>query len=134
MTPTTLAERVILARKRAGSTQKQLSEHVGTSQTAINLLEKGKTKRSRSTGRIAIACGVAPGWLEAGVGEMLPKQSPKRPSQPRREETIIVNQSTVMNLYGTIAAALRDKGLPDTLTVQGIDSKGQPIDITFKIR
>ncbi|MBF0110205.1 MAG: helix-turn-helix domain-containing protein [Magnetococcales bacterium] len=67
---TTLNERIKLARKHAGITQKELAERVGISQTAIHKLEGGGSRSSRKTIAIALTCGVDPIWLDTGRGEM----------------------------------------------------------------
>lgn len=67
----TLSDRILLARKRAGLTQKQLAEQVGISLTAMHKLETGRVLSSRRTVSIALVCGVDPIWLERGTGNML---------------------------------------------------------------
>ncbi|MEO5362917.1 MAG: XRE family transcriptional regulator [Magnetococcus sp. DMHC-8] len=64
----TLAERIHVARKQAGLTQKELADQVGVSQTAIHKLEGGSSRSSRRTVAIALACGVDPIWLDTGRG------------------------------------------------------------------
>ncbi|MBF0109322.1 MAG: helix-turn-helix domain-containing protein [Magnetococcales bacterium] len=66
----TLNERIKLARKHAGLTQKELADKVGISQTAIHKLEGGGSRSSRKTIAIALTCGVDPIWLDTGRGEM----------------------------------------------------------------
>ncbi|MBF0346457.1 MAG: helix-turn-helix domain-containing protein [Magnetococcales bacterium] len=66
----TLNERIKMARKHAGITQKELAERVGISQTAIHKLEGGGSQSSRKTIAIALTCGVDPIWLDTGRGEM----------------------------------------------------------------
>lgn len=65
-----LSERIQTARKQAGLTQKELADRVGISQTAIHKLECGRSRSSRRTVPIALACNVDPIWLETGKGEM----------------------------------------------------------------
>lgn len=65
-----LSDRIKLARKHAGLTQKTLADRVGISQTAIHKLEGGGSRSSRKTISIALTCGVDPIWLDTGRGEM----------------------------------------------------------------
>lgn len=65
-----LSDRIKIARKMAGLTQKQLSERVGISQTAVHKIESGMSRSSRRTVAIALTCGVDPIWLDTGRGEM----------------------------------------------------------------
>ncbi|MBF0446999.1 MAG: LexA family transcriptional regulator [Magnetococcales bacterium] len=67
----TLSDRIQLARKNAGLTQKGLADKVGISQTAVHKLECGRSRSSRRTVTIALTCGVDPIWLETGRGDML---------------------------------------------------------------
>ena len=66
----TLSERIKIARKHAGLTQKELADRVEISQTAVHKLECGRSKSSRRTVAIALTCGVDPIWLDTGRGEM----------------------------------------------------------------
>ncbi|MEO5340529.1 MAG: helix-turn-helix domain-containing protein [Magnetococcus sp. MYC-9] len=66
----TLSERIQTARKQAKLTQKELADRVNISQTAVHKLECGRSKSSRRTVAIALACGVDPIWLDTGRGEM----------------------------------------------------------------
>ncbi|MEO5351272.1 MAG: XRE family transcriptional regulator [Magnetococcus sp. YQC-3] len=65
-----LSERIKMARKQAGLTQKELAIRVEVSQTAVHKLESGRSKASRHTVAIALTCGVDPIWLDTGRGEM----------------------------------------------------------------
>ncbi|MBF0380849.1 MAG: helix-turn-helix domain-containing protein [Magnetococcales bacterium] len=67
----TLSDRIQLARKNAGLTQKGLADKVGISQTAVHKLECGRSRSSRRTVSIALTCGVDPIWLDTGRGDML---------------------------------------------------------------
>ncbi len=69
-----LSERVRLARKHAGLTQKELADIVGIAQTAISQLESGKTQRSTYLIQIAMACKVNTEWLASGEGSMLAEE------------------------------------------------------------
>jgi transcriptional regulator with XRE-family HTH domain len=63
---TTFGQRVRLARKRAGLSQKQLADAIGVrSQQAIDYIEnpKNAAQASRYTSEIARVTGVDPGWL-----------------------------------------------------------------------
>ena len=66
----TFADRVKAARKHAGLTQKELADQVGVSQTAMHKLEVGRSRSSRCTVSISLACGVDPVWLDTGRGAM----------------------------------------------------------------
>ncbi|MBF0140978.1 MAG: helix-turn-helix transcriptional regulator, partial [Magnetococcales bacterium] len=65
----TFAERIRLARKHAGLTQKELADKTGISQTAVHKLECGRSASSRRSVSIALTCGVDPIWLDTGLGE-----------------------------------------------------------------
>ncbi len=67
----TLSDRIQLARKNAGLTQKGLADKVGISQTAVHKWECGRSRASRRTVSIALTCGVDPIWLDTGRGDML---------------------------------------------------------------
>lgn len=54
---------LISARKHAGLSQKDLAKKAGVSQQAINKLENGGTKNSKSTSKIAQILEVSPEWL-----------------------------------------------------------------------
>ncbi|MBF0127857.1 MAG: helix-turn-helix transcriptional regulator, partial [Magnetococcales bacterium] len=69
-TTQSLSDRILIARKHARLTQKQLADRVGISQTAVHKLECGRSSASRRTVSIALTCGVDPIWLETGRGEM----------------------------------------------------------------
>ena len=71
-----LAERLRMARKQAGLTQKTLAEKIGASQTAVHKLESGACKSSRKLVSLALACEVDPIWLATGKGEMLHPAGP----------------------------------------------------------
>ncbi len=67
---TTLAQRIRKARIEAELTQMALADKIGCSQTAVHKLEKGHSRSSRRTIKIALACQVDPIWLETGRGDM----------------------------------------------------------------
>lgn len=64
-------DRLRAARQHANLTQGQLAEAIGITQTSISDLERGKSKGTTFSARIAKACGVSALWLEDGLGEML---------------------------------------------------------------
>ncbi|WP_241170045.1 S24 family peptidase [Serratia marcescens] len=67
---TTLAERLKLARKEKGLSQKALGELIGVSQAAIQKIEVGKAKETTKILDLANALEVRPEWLSSGSGEM----------------------------------------------------------------
>lgn len=67
---TTLAERLKLARKEKGLSQKALGELIGVSQAAIQKIEVGKAKETTKILDLANALEVRPEWLSSGTGEM----------------------------------------------------------------
>lgn len=66
----TLAERLKLARKEEGLSQKALGELIGVSQAAIQKIEVGKAKETTKILDLANALKVRPEWLSSGSGEM----------------------------------------------------------------
>lgn len=82
-------DRLKAARKHARLTQGQLAEAIGITQTSISDLERGKSKGTTFSARIARACGVSALWLEDGLGEMLAQgeHSNITPVAPPQRET-----------------------------------------------
>ena len=74
-----LKDRLKQARKYAGLSQTQLAEQVGIKQASVSEIERGITRVSGHTVKMARACGVSPLWLSEGVGEMLDTSHPSRP-------------------------------------------------------
>lgn len=68
--PSTLAERLVIARKRMGISQAELARPIGLSPQTIQQLESGKNKSSRRLVDIANTLHVRPEWLQRGDGEM----------------------------------------------------------------
>ncbi len=66
-----ISDRVKLKRDELGLTQTQLAEKAGTSQQAIEQLERGKTKRPRYLPELSVALGVSAEWLLEGKSEDL---------------------------------------------------------------
>lgn len=77
---TTLAERLKLARKEKGLTQKALGELIGVSQAAIQKIEVAKAKETTKLLDLSKALGVRPEWLSSGLGDM--RESTARPHHP----------------------------------------------------
>ncbi|MEG2114477.1 MAG: helix-turn-helix transcriptional regulator, partial [Hafnia sp.] len=65
-----LAERLKLARKLAGISQKKLGEIIGVSQAAIQKIETGLAQNSTKLIDIAVALNVRPEWLASGMEPM----------------------------------------------------------------
>lgn len=63
----TLADRLRAARKEAGLTQEELAEAAHTTQSVIQKIENGHSKRPRRINDIAAVLGVSPGWLLFGA-------------------------------------------------------------------
>lgn len=76
---TTLAERLKLARKERGLSQKALGELVGVSQAAIQKIETEKAQSTNKILELAQALNVTPEWLNFGDGPMQ-KGAPSIPS------------------------------------------------------
>ena len=70
MNSTTLAERLVMARTRAGLLQGAVAEQVGLTQQGYSELERGIAKSTTHIGTLAYALGVNAYWLETGLGEM----------------------------------------------------------------
>ncbi|WP_078487626.1 helix-turn-helix domain-containing protein [Solemya velesiana gill symbiont] len=71
----TLAKRLTWARTRKGLCQMELGELTGSSQSAIQKIENGKSLRPRKIETIAEVVGINPAWLMFGE----PWAKPKRP-------------------------------------------------------
>lgn len=80
-----LSERIRIARRSAGLTQRELADKVGIAQTAISQLESGKTQRSTYLYQISEACGVSVAWLLTGSGSMAISEQRKAASEKDRK-------------------------------------------------
>lgn len=100
---TTLAERLKLARKEQGLSQKALGELIGVSQAAIQKIEVGKAKETTKILDLSNALGVRPEWLSSGHGEMR-----ETPSKTNRESSIPPERN-----WGTVDAWDGSTPLPD---------------------
>lgn len=87
---TTLAERLKLARSKAGLSQSKVAEAVGISQPTYQALESGKVQKTSYMMEIANALQVSPNWLATGQGEMV---------APARESQIDENNTQVMDFW-----------------------------------
>ncbi|WP_323842539.1 MULTISPECIES: helix-turn-helix transcriptional regulator [unclassified Moraxella] len=85
---TTLAERLKLARSKAGLSQSKVAEAVGISQPTYQALESGKVQKTSYMMEIANALQVSPNWLATGQGEM-----------PARENQINENNTQIMDFW-----------------------------------
>jgi transcriptional regulator with XRE-family HTH domain len=115
-------ERLYLARKHAGLSQRDLADKVGLSQSNINGLEKSGQGSAKSS-RIAQVCGVRVEWLAEGEGPMLDTQA-EVPGAARR----VASEKVAHYLVGTpagndyrtvalsLAAALEESGTEISLT------------------
>lgn len=65
----TLAERLKIAREKAGLSQAQLGEKIGLSQQSVAKIENGETRQPRKIKEIAVALGVSQTWLLLGMDE-----------------------------------------------------------------
>lgn len=65
----TLAERLKIAREKAGLSQAELGEAIGLSQQSVAKIENGDTQQPRKIKEIAKALGVSQTWLQLGVEE-----------------------------------------------------------------
>lgn len=65
----TLAERLKIAREKAGLSQAQLGEVIGLSQQSVAKIENGETQQPRKIKEIAKALGVTQKWLQLGIEE-----------------------------------------------------------------
>ena len=63
----TLAERLRIARKKAGMTQEGLAKAAGVTREAIAQIETGRTLRTRDIMDLAKALDVSPAWLQFGA-------------------------------------------------------------------
>ena len=66
----TVGDRLKMARKAAGLTQKELADAVYAKQGAISDLENGRNNSSTKLVQMAIVLGVNPRWLSTGTGEI----------------------------------------------------------------
>ncbi|WP_373393604.1 XRE family transcriptional regulator [Raoultella ornithinolytica] len=65
----TLAERLKIAREKAGLSQAELGEAIGLSQQSVAKIENGDTQQPRKIKEIAKALGVSQTWLQLGIEE-----------------------------------------------------------------
>jgi len=65
----TLAERLKIAREKAGLSQAQLAEAIGLSQQSVAKIENGETLQPRKIKEIAKALDVSQKWLQLGIEE-----------------------------------------------------------------
>lgn len=86
MMKTNLAERLKLARKDKGLTQKALADLIGVSQAAIQKIETGKAAQTTKIVDLADALGVRPAWLSAGEEPMSMKGYEAGDKQPSVEK------------------------------------------------
>lgn len=68
-----MRDRLKLARKRAGLSQRDLADRCGLSQPAISELERGKSGSTSYAAQLAAVLGVSALWLASGEGAMLPE-------------------------------------------------------------
>ena len=66
--PSTLAERIVWLRERAGLSQSALARRLGISPQSIQQLEAGHVRRPRYVLALARLFNVTPDWLEEGSG------------------------------------------------------------------
>ncbi|MBL5819896.1 helix-turn-helix transcriptional regulator [Serratia marcescens] len=100
---TTLAERLKLARKEKGISQKALGELIGVSQAAIQKIEVAKAKETTKLFELSQALGVRPEWLSSGSGAM------RENAQPHHPDSTIPPESE----WGTVDAWDSKTPLPD---------------------
>ncbi|WP_244878674.1 LexA family protein [Laribacter hongkongensis] len=79
----TYAERLAWAMDRAAIGQNELARLVGIKQQSIQYLRNPKNAAggSRYNAKIALALGVSPEWLEAGIGEPIADQARHKPGE-----------------------------------------------------
>lgn len=69
-------ERIEIARKHIGKSQKDMAEQIGCSQNMFSIIEKGDLKNPKKSNliepikSILIEEGISKEWLDKGVGEM----------------------------------------------------------------
>lgn len=66
----TLAERLVLARRELGCGQDVVAKGAGISQQSYSDLERGSSKSTTKIGSLAHLLGVDAYWLETGNGDM----------------------------------------------------------------
>lgn len=64
-----LAERLKIAREKAGISQAQLAERIGISQQSVAKIESGETLQPRKIKEIANVLNVSQKWLQLGIEE-----------------------------------------------------------------
>jgi transcriptional regulator with XRE-family HTH domain len=73
----TTLDRIRLVRKTLGLNQGEFARRIGLTQTALSMIELGKTKlMEKNIKLICAAFAVDEGWLRAGTGEMFGADSP----------------------------------------------------------
>ncbi|MBF0296364.1 MAG: helix-turn-helix transcriptional regulator [Magnetococcales bacterium] len=90
-----MANRIELARKYRGMTQKALAQQVGVSQPAVHKWEKGLSTGKRPLDTIARICQVNVEWLESGQGMMIPLEGDQEGEWAARLPEIAVQVSAM---------------------------------------
>jgi transcriptional regulator with XRE-family HTH domain len=118
---TAFGQRLLVARKHAQLTQKELGDRTGLGQSAIAYLES-KGHASEQTWLIAQVCGVRAAWLARDEGAMLGPETELDAAREVARETLPAYLSAPNNakdyrtIAHTLAASLEESGL--TLTVK----------------
>lgn len=107
--PTTLADRLVMARGKTGLQQDAVAKGARMSQQSYSDLETGKSKSTVKIGSLARVLGVDAYWLETGEGEMRVGE--------QRETYISPDHMRLLDWLGTLSEKQR-KGLMQFLQIR----------------
>lgn len=100
--PSTLSERLVVARTEAGLSQEDVAREIGMAQPSYSALETGKSQSTSKIGSLARLYGVDAYWLETGHGDKRPQRvgEPQLqwPMPPPRDQARTPEESRLLRL------------------------------------
>jgi len=111
--PASLAERLVLARSKAGLSQDDVAREVGIAQPSYSALERGRAKATTKIGSLAQLYRVDAYWLETGRGEMRPASGIREerkafyPEPPSIDQARTSEERKLLRLFRALTDAQR---------------------------